>query len=399
MSHAAVTGFVPQPPGLPELVLERTSQSKFFTVLFVSALMLGILIQAAGPAWLKNIFRPDQLEVFQKAGILLLAIAVSVVLHELGHLIPSLGFGFHVSRIVFGPLCGTRVDGRWKLQYSRAWFSGSVSAIPCDDNAWRRRMLVVVASGPVASLILFMLAAFLVNIPGESTLTVAFFRALAEINLFICLLGLVPNSADAKMRNDARLFLTLLQNGPEAEQIKLHHLITQLQIAGVRPGLYPTHLIARLASVTGNTDLLLFSAHTIYLWALDSQDMTTADAWDEYSNALIQRQSNLRLSNTVLAESACFDLLVRKDQRSALKKLQGANFETLSPWLCNRAKAALQIAVQNRADALFQVQQARAAARRSQPYFEFESTLLRLLEQTAATIATGDHCRSMHAAA
>lgn len=372
--------FAPQPPPIREKSAKPFSQPAFLFVLFIVALFIGALAQFVGPAWLTDIFRLDAGPA-QAAGALLVALTISVLVHELGHLIPSLCFGFHISRVVLGPIAATGAYGRWKLGYSPAWFSASVAAIPANDYDWRARMLTVIAGGPIATLWTFLIAALLLaTFPASPA--AYFFSALAQINLFLFVLGLVPNSNNASVRSDARLFLTVLQNGDEAEQIKLYQHVTRLQIAGVRPRAYPWELIAQLAVRTGNYDLMLFNALTIYLWALDSGDIATADAWDRYANRLIEDHV-LKLSNAVLCESACFDVLHRQDPVTAVQKLRTINTKTLSPWLKHRAQVVLHVAEGSYTKALAGIRNARVSFPAPQPYFQFESTVLDRLQHRA----------------
>ena len=314
---------------------------------------------------------------------LLLAFALSVVLHELGHLLPALWFGFHVSRGALGPICVTRAHGPWKLQYSRSWWAASVVAIPRDETAWRRRMLTVVAGGPIASLVTCFLAVYLRSALAPTASGGAFLSALAQLNLFLFLF-LIPNSRNASVRNDARLFLTIWENGCEAEQIRLYHRVTQLQIAGVRPRGFPRDLITQVAAAAGNRDLMLFSALTVFLWALDSGDVTLADTWDRRANRLIEDYV-LRLSDTVLCESACFDIVHRNAPESATQKLNAVHFASLPPWLQHRAKAALQITQGAHQSAILNLRQAKASLPPHSSYREFEFKILDLLEQRTAS--------------
>lgn len=381
MSGTSRTVFAPQPPVIREKPGKAVSQPAFLFVLFIAALIIGAVLQTVGPAWVTRIFQLNA-GLAQSTYTLALALAISVLIHELGHLIPSLCFGFHVSRVVIGPIAAARTHGRWRVAYSRSWFSASVAATPCDDFDWRARMLTVIAGGPMATLWTFLGAALLLQTVPLASSAACFFSALAQINLFLFVLGLVPNSNNAAVRSDARLFLTVLRNGEEAEQIKLYQQVTRLQIEGVRPSAYPVQLISRLAITTGNYDLMLFNALTIFLWALDSGDLATADAWDRYANRLIEDHV-LKLSNAVLAESACFDVLHRHNAVAAIKKLTAANTKLFSPWLKYRAQAVLQIAEGSYSNALASISNARASLPAPQPYLQFESAVLDRLQNRA----------------
>ncbi|MBV8896091.1 MAG: hypothetical protein JO051_06255 [Acidobacteriaceae bacterium] len=243
-------------------------------------------------------------------------------------------------------------------------------------------MLTVIAGGPIATLWIFLGAALLLDTVSLAEPVACFFSALAQINLLLFVLGLVPNSKNASVRSDARLFLTVLQNGEEAKQIKLYQRVTRLQIAGVRPRAYPFELLSQLAVTTGNYDLMLFSALTIFLWSLDSGDIATADAWDRYANRLMEDRV-LKLNDAVLAESACFDVLHRQNTVAAAEKLRTIKTKALSPWLKHRSQAALEIVEGSYANALAEVSEARTSFPAPQPYFQFESALLDLLQHRA----------------
>ncbi|MBV8820403.1 MAG: hypothetical protein JO022_18730, partial [Acidobacteriaceae bacterium] len=154
--------FALQPPPICEKPVKRVSQQAFLFALFIAALFVGAIAQIAGPPWLRNIFRLNASPA-QVACALGLALGASVLIHELGHLIPSLCFGFYVSRVALGPVCATRTNGRWQLCYSPAWFSASIAATPADDHDWAARMLTVIAGGPIATLWIFLGAALLID--------------------------------------------------------------------------------------------------------------------------------------------------------------------------------------------------------------------------------------------
>ncbi len=340
MSAAAAHSFASQATagGKPN------SQQAFLLKLLVVALGAGLIVQIAGPPWLQDVFATSHLDLVPSAALLLAALVVSVMVHEIGHLIPSLLFGFHVSRVAIGPLANNSPARPLEAAVLPFLVLRLGLRLPSNDYAWRQRMLIVVASGPIASLALLFVAAFGTSLFGADPLLCGFLRFTAQINLFISVLGVIPNSALAPVRNDARLLLTILNNGAEAEQIRLYHLITRLQTLGVRPRSYPANLVTRMMNATGTPDLMLFTALNVYLWALDSGNLAVADLWDLRMNALVAQNPRLRLSNTALAESACFDLIYRRDCTASLNKLETIDVKALSPHLLNRTKVLQMLA-------------------------------------------------------
>lgn len=338
-------------------------------------------------AWIRDITLVRHDNAVTTAITLFLAMVISVIIHECGHLLPSLCLGFRVCRLVIGPLAIVRSQSKWRLEYSRKWFMASVSAVPAGEFAWRARMLFVVAAGPLASFYFFLYAMHQLVDFGPFTPSSEMWSSLAQLNFFIFVLGLVPNSASAGTRNDARLFLTLCKNGDEAQQIRLYHATTRLQAAGIRPREYPLALLNKLANTKGNPDLTLFNAHTLFLWALDRQDLAVADRWDKYTAELMDERS-LRLSDTVLIESGCFDLLHRESPLNAVHKLSSANLKKVAPWLRPRAKAALFLANGSHAQAICAIAAARKCLSPEVPYHQFELALLDALESRAILLSS-----------
>jgi hypothetical protein len=370
-----------RPPALPEARLTSRADSRFSLELMFVAVAVLLVVQCAHPSWSISAVQLGR-GAIKTLPILLAATVASVIIHEAGHLVPSLLFGFYVSRVSIGPISLSRVYGQWKLQYSRALLSASVSAMPPDGHAWRTRMLLVLAGGPLATLGTFVAAACFLENGGPARPSILVWCALCQINFLLFVLGLIPNGVNSRVRNDARLFLTVLKNDKYAEQIRVYHEVSRLQIAGVRPSEYSAELVSRLASAEGNYDLMLFNAMAIFLWALDSGQIARADNWDVYANELIAL-APLRLSNTMRAESAVFDLLYRDLPASAAQKLGAVKREALSPWLRERAKAALELVSGRHEKALAHVATARRLLSPSASYSQFESRLLDLIENRA----------------
>jgi hypothetical protein len=382
MTEAACTTLELRPPALPETPLNTRAESWFALRLMFLAIAVSFLLQSASPGWSSSFTALARGGFFETSAVLLTATVASVTIHEIGHLIPSLLFGFYVSRVSIGPISASRVHGHWKLQYSRALLSASVSALPADRRAWRTRMLLVVTGGPLATLGAFVVAACVIANSAPAMPVPLLWSALFQINLLLFVLGLIPNNANSRVRNDARLFLVLVKNDNYTEQIRLYHELMRLQIAGVRPSEYPRELISHLAKAHGNYDLMLFSASSIFRWALDSGQIAIADSWDVYANGLMQL-APLRLSGMMLAESAVFDLLYRNLPGSAARKLAEVKLETLPPWLRERAKATLQVAHGLREQAIATIAEARGILSPAVSYFQFEARLLDLIENRA----------------
>ena len=387
-------------PPVPPFVAPADRKGKglqTFLPLLLLALGLGSVVEYLAPFQTGAVFGAIDLRYPSGVIALFSALALVVVAHEGGHLLAALLMNFQILGIALGPFRAMRSYGKWRVRFSaKSLFSGSVSAVPRNAHAWRKRMLVVVAGGPAATLISGAIAAAALLSHASAGWTTPFIGAFTQLSLIIFVLGLVPNSHDARVRNDARLLLVLSRHSPEASAILLYHLVTQLEVAGTRPQDYPERLIHELAVTHSQPDLMLFSAHTIFLWALDRGHLATADAWDqrclELSEACQPRSRNLALAN-----SACFDLLFRNKQLDARNKLADVDWQTLSPsWLTHRSRAAYYLALEKVPECLAEISRAQYAFPKHLPIYVFERRLLSRLHEKALSVKPMDLCTRAH---
>jgi hypothetical protein len=245
-------------------------------------------------------------------------------------------------------------------------------------------MLTVVAAGPMATLLTGIAAANLSYASLPSPWLQVFLAAVTQTSLLLFVLGLFPNSPDAQARNDARLILLLCGRTGDTEEILLYHLVTQLQIAGVRPCDYPAELMAHLSSAKSRPSAMAFYALPVVNWALDRQDNALADLYDARALEAVWRSKKGPLANTAFARSAFLDVLVRNDFSEALEKFSRVDFEKAGPeWLVHRLRAAYCLANGNVPECLAEICRARHTFPKRLPYFEFERMLLSRLHEKA----------------
>jgi hypothetical protein len=127
----------------------------------------------------------------------------------------------------------------------------------------------------------------------------------------------------------------------------------------------------------------LLCADTITQWAIDSGKIATADAWDHRAMDL-RCLCSAPQQQTAIAKSACFDVLFRNDVQAAKRKFADLDVRTISPpWLRHRTNAAHRIAAGQISEALAEISRARRFFAKDVPYYEFEETLLKRLEEKA----------------
>ncbi len=386
MESLSIHGVDPPLPPIEQSLQAPAGSSSFSWGLLVLVAAFALAARYLGPIWLR-VFEATGIRTLEDWTMLLAALLAAIVIHEAGHLSAALALDFDVLGGSLGPVRLIRMHRSWSIQLSWNLFSGSVIAIPRKQSNWRTRMLTVVAAGPLATLFSGFFAALLVLRSGApDDLLTRFLAGLVELNFFIFVFGLIPNSPASRLANDARLFYSFLRVTSEANQILLYHMVTQLQIAGLRPRDYPERVVRKLATARGRAEMCSVYASAIALWAIDRGDIPSADAWDKRALDLSDFCA-IKRQNSALAASACFDVIFRDDIRAARGKFAEVQLSILSPlWLRYRIAAAYWIAARNVPAALAEIARARYSFPNRLPYYEFERTLLATLHRKAITM-------------
>jgi hypothetical protein len=102
--------------------------------------------------------------------ILLGAMALSLVLHETGHLIAGRMVGFRFAFLAVGPLLvrSTAVGLAWKWRPSPRHWGPMAAAIPAGEHVTASQVAWYVAGGPIASALVAVVAALLIESPAAT---------------------------------------------------------------------------------------------------------------------------------------------------------------------------------------------------------------------------------------
>ncbi|MCU0649762.1 MAG: M50 family metallopeptidase, partial [Gemmatimonadaceae bacterium] len=153
-----------------------------------------------------------------------MALIGTIVVHELGHLLGGRLVGFRAFLLIVGPLRLERSASGWRFAMNRsiALAGGLAGTAPTDTHRVRQRMAVVIAGGPLSSLITGVLAlAWCLSLrPSEFDIATPFGRVLFAASLAaygfgsvgIGLLTLIPGRT-AGFRTDGAQLLTFLRGG------------------------------------------------------------------------------------------------------------------------------------------------------------------------------------------
>ncbi len=311
-------------------------------------------------------------------GMLVIAVVAAMLMHESGHLLAAWALGFNFSGASLGPWRLQRLHGQSKLTFStHRMLDASVSAMPSKLEHWREYLQAVVAAGPFFTLASAAGAFYLLQaVDSHNSLTAMFLAFFMQVNALLFLLGLIPNSANARVLNDARLFLILAENGHAAEELKLMVEMALLVNEGVRPQDYPAELMLRLAGWRGRPEAELHFANALVRWAMDQEEPVLAECWDARALA-VSELCDWRLRNQALAASACVDVLFRDDFEAARNKFAQVNTRMLFPkCLEYRARAAFQIAMGRSHKAAREILRAQYSLPRGVVAYDLERKLL-----------------------
>ena len=223
-------------------------------------------------------------------GLLLPAVGLGVLVHELGHVVGGRLAGFRFLLLLVGPakLQRTPQGLRWGWNFRANVAGGLACMLPEDGRNLRRRMALFIAGGPVASLALAV-GAGLGGWAWYGTFTPlappsygAMLGALGLIITGVVSLGLFVVSAlpatASGFPTDGRRLALLTQTGERAEREAALTMLVGLALAGRRARDYPAELVACVTNHDDASSFGLMGKLMGYYHALDRGDAARAGA-------------------------------------------------------------------------------------------------------------------------
>lgn len=317
----------------------------------------------------------DRAQGFAAASGILLALPMVLVLHELGHVVGGLAAGFRFNLFVVGPLKVVREADRIRarLNTNLSIAGGLAGCSPTGSGDHRRGMILMIASGPIASLL--GAAAGLLGAgatggfaPGASGWSAALGMALGAFglgSLAVGLMTLIPGRTSGFMTDGARL-IGLLRKGPEADREAAVIGLIAESASGIRPRDWDPGLVSRAVSVPDGSLLDAVAEQLAYTSALDRGDLPLARDRLVRSLSLADRLPP-SVRPAIELEAATFEAAIRADAPASRRWLDRAgNPGGLVPrHLRPVAEAALAVAEGRFDDAPPFIEAARDALSRS----------------------------------
>ncbi len=227
-------------------------------------------------------FRAPELGPVGKAGLvatLPLVWLLAVAWHEAGHLVGGWAVGGRFLLYIVGPFRWQRTPSGVRFSWNRRLnlAGGLAACLPTDDRDLRRRMAVMVAGGPLASLGLALLA--LAAVPGLQAAGWAWGERWATLVGFVSLVILAvtafPGEAGG-FKTDGRRFFALLRRDAAADQEAALLSLTVRSLGGTRPADYPAAIVAASIAVDDGSLNAVYGHFTAFHHAADRGDLRQA---------------------------------------------------------------------------------------------------------------------------
>lgn len=207
------------------------------------------------------------------------ALALTVIVHELGHVIAGWLVGFRFRMINLGPLSLGREHGRLRMGWRQGMFVGSTGMTTQSMRSMHRRLLIFVMGGPAANILSIPAAVLLVNhlLPNlTGTSLEALAAQFAVFSLVAGFANLAPLRSSV-LSDGARIEL-LIRGGSRARRWLTLEAIQRLYVRGTRARRWKSTWV-RAASSAPDASYDAFAGEWLaYMWASDRKDEAVAAA-------------------------------------------------------------------------------------------------------------------------
>ena len=264
-----------------------------------------------------------------------LALFIEIVGHEFGHFAAGYVCGQKLRHFHAGPFQWAVRNGQWKFKFSPKQFSGgSVAMVPVTLENYRRRVAIMIAGGPMASLTLGVTSLVAVLISNGSRWEFCWFllAMMATVSSFMFFANLIPQRTKWFYSDGAQLY-QVLSNGPWAKVHLAFGMVATSMLTKIRPRDWDIGLINEATAIVknGRKGMLLrvFASH----YYLDSGNIGEAVSNIKAAESLFDAQS---VSNAAdfYAEFVFVNALYARDLPTAkrwwlkLQALRGIDYDS-----------------------------------------------------------------------
>jgi hypothetical protein len=228
--------------------------------------------------------------------VFLPAFYLAILVHELGHLAAALAIGFRWREFAVGPVVLWREADRvrWHFVASRIVAGGQVQATPRSTEGLRRRFLILLVGGPVATALIFAVLPFLPRGPWTTAMGVA--------NLLCALTSWLPYYMGGYV-TDAKAIVLLRHGGPEGDGLAALLYILASDSQGVPPRDWDAVKLGQLEAAA-DAPLAATAAVLMLAYTLDGRDPDAIVAATE--RALARAATAIPLHRRMILETAAY---------------------------------------------------------------------------------------------
>lgn len=327
------------------------SKSKRFkgVVFFLACAVFGGVVGYLGARFAAQLFLPGTSGVGMKLLHLLslpLVWLVVVTWHELGHVLGGKLTGGQLLLFIVGPFKWARTPSGLRFGFNRSinLGGGLAACLPLEERDLPRRMAIMIAGGPVASVVLTVLALWISA--WSAAHGWAFVQKLtmttALISGVIFVVTAIPGQAGG-FRTDGRRLVELVRGGPRAEQEAALLSLTVAGLAGVRPADFSPKKIAAAIGVDDGSLNALYGHFNAYSHHADVGDFGRAQG---HLDRLVAEEDQLPpfMRDMVRADYAWLLAQPGGDVAAARAWLETAGKVEFDPATKLRAEAAVLLA-------------------------------------------------------
>ena len=284
-----------------------------------------------------------------------------IFVHELGHLVLALAYGFDLRAFAVGRWILVRHSKKWNFCRSQKRFAGGfVLPVPKSLNTFDKRSLMMMLSGgSIFTFLLFavgVLPVLLMPTVVSNSLVLWLIAVLAIISLHSFLLNILPITI-GHLRTDGRRFLDLIKDDVPGQSFFALYGIDASLRQGIRPRDIEPVLIDKVLSAPEQSMVRADGLYTAYTAAMDRGQLEQAST---YIDQVLENQRYMPelFRGKSFLEGAYFEAVVRKRTdvaRQWFEKIQDTTF--IFPAALFRVEAALLFSEGNSQAALTKAEQ------------------------------------------
>jgi hypothetical protein len=309
------------------------------------------------------------------------ASTTEIVFHELGHIAMGMAVGLRFHAIGIGPVVLARSPQGWTGGFSPGnWDGGWAGAVPKSTDHLRANLLAFAAGGPLASLLLALLAVLIVA-AGEQTP----FHGLEPYAGWLAAgsaAGFVFNMIPCRFgsfRTDGAWIADLA--GSRWRRLSAMFAAQAWLSYDTRPSLWPSEIANSLTSHSDSTMDHIQACYMAALHYLDRNELDRGSMCLEEARRLVE-VSGAQMPPDLALEWAYVLARFRGDPGAALRRLeQVEHLPEANPQQVRRVKAAIMAAGEHWPGALLLVDEAKAAIEGNSGLDQYERARLAELEQ------------------